>query len=201
MLNPSDIPANVTPALSTDGAEGVPVAPKWYVGFVASRAEKAVRDQLLAAGVEAYAATHSEIHIWRRNERKVVERVLITNVVFIRAQKRELIYILKNFPVTAFMIDRAKKVEDYKPSYAIVTDAEMQLLQSILRQQDYEVAFATSGFSLGDHVRVLGFDAHDQLAQIVRIPGDDSTYVGIRFQNLGCAYMKVPITSLIKVRL
>ena len=199
-MNPQKDIANptVTPATSTDGAAGV-AAGHWHIGIVPPRAEKAVRDRLLSLGHEAYAATRKEVHLWRRNERRVVENVLITNIVFVRTMDKELEG-LKKHRILSFMRDVAKKTDRGSTPYAVVRDSEMQVLQAMLAQDDFEVAFTPSDFTLGEYVEVLGFDTGDHLAQIVRLPNDNKSYVGIRVNFLGCAYMQVPLTRIQKVK-
>lgn len=198
-INPSETPSRATPAISTDGAVGVGKR-QWFVGYVPPRAEKKLRDNLLRNKLEAYAAVRNELHTWRRNERRIVESVIIPCVVFIKTRENELDTIQKKYCISSFMRDVARRRESGKIPFAIITDSEMALLQSMLRQTDYEVAFSPSMLTLGEHVRVLGFDADDQLAQIVSLPDDKHSYVGVRVGFLGCAYMKVPADRIVRVK-
>ena len=189
----------MTPATSTDGAVGVAAA-KWYIGIVPPRAEKSVRDRLLSLGYEAYAATRKEQHVWRRNERHTVEQVLITNIVFVHTVDKELEG-LRQHRILSFMRDTAKKTERGSTPYAIVRDAEMQALQAMLTQDEYEVSFTPSDYTIGEYVSIIGFgtDTAPRLAQIVRLPNDNKDYVGIRVNFLGCAYMQVPMGRIVKL--
>lgn len=192
----------MTPAQSTDGAAGVPGG-HWYIGIVSPRSEKSVRDKLLRSGREAYAATRREIHIWRRGERRAVEKVLITNIVFVRASERELVG-LKPFGILSYMRDAARESAAGRMAYATVRDEELTLLRAMLAQEDYTVSFAPQDFVLGESVRVLGFDADDQEGRIVRLPHEKGgktgkeVYVGVRLSFLGCAYMQVPVEQIRK---
>ena len=188
----------MTPATSTDGAAGVA---QWYIGIVPPRAEKSVRDRLLSLGYEAYAATRKERHVWRRNERHTVEQVLITNIVFVHTVDKELEGLRKH-RILSFMRDAAKKTERGSTPYAIVRDAEMQALQAMLTQDEYEVSFTPSDFTLGEYVSIIGFgtDTAPHLAQIVRLSNDNKDYVGIRVNFLGCAYMQVPMGQIFKIK-
>lgn len=200
MLEQTVKPLTTPTVKSTDGAEGVSKDKHWYVAMVTFRAEKAVRNNLARIGIEAYVATRKELHIWRREERKVIECVLIPSIVFVHVADSERGRILNEPNVKTFMVDRAGKKTVYgRNPLAIVPDAEMQLLQAMLAQDDFNVDFATSNFAVGDRVKIIGLGSGDQLAQIVRIPGDDSTYVGVRIETLGCAYMKIPQNRIIKI--
>lgn len=189
----------MTPVASTDGAGGVSKK-SWYVALVALRAEKSVRDNLQRYGIEAFVASRKEIHIWRREERKVIEKVLIPAVVFVHTTNAERETILKQPNVKAFMVNPAARKTAYgRNSLAIIPDAEMQLLQDMLAQNDLDVAFATSNFAVGDRVKILGLGTAERYAQIIRIPGDNNTFVGVRLETLGCAYMQLPPDRIIKI--
>lgn len=176
--------------------------PLWYILLVNVRSEKSVRDALLRQGYEAYVATRKELHIWRRSERRVVERVLISSVVFVHVteeQRRELL----DFPNTrSFLTDpaRAKEQGINRNPLAVVSDEEMNVLMQMLADDDADVAFATTDFAVGDYVRILGFDEQHNQAQIVRLPSDPATYVGVRVSFLGCAYMKVSPKQIVKIK-
>lgn len=189
----------MTPAISTDGAEGVAVR-RWYVLHVALRSEKAVRDRLLDLGVEAYVATRQEIHLWRRSERRIVEQVLIPAVVFVYVADSERIPLLRLPGIHSYMTNPAsQKTALGRNRLAIVPDAEMHTLQSILRQSEFDVAFATTNFAVGNKVRILGLGSDEHIAQIVNIPNDPASYVGIRLPFLGCAYMQLPLSRILKI--
>ena len=62
-----------------------------------------------------------------------------------------------------------------------------------------KVGFASSDFSIGENVRIIGFPPGRDIAQVVRLSGDNNTYVGLRVTFLGCAYMQVPLNRIIKI--
>ena len=107
---------------------------------------------------------------------------------------------IKADEVISFMMDPAKRNNPNGfRSFATIRESEMRLLKAMLGQEEYDVDFATS-FSLGEYVRIAGFDTYNDLAQIVELPGDKSSYVGVRVGFLGCAFMKVPVGRIIKVQ-
>ena len=103
--------------------------------------------------------------------------------------------------VTSLMRDPAKKGARSKggEEYASLTDEEMRLFQQMLSQEGTEVNFASTGFKVGDYVRIKDFADSDSKAQIVRIYGDTKTYVGLRVSFLGCAFMQVPLNRIVKI--
>ena len=197
--NPDESTSNATPAISTDGAVGVEES-HWFVGWVTPRSEKKVRDNMLSDNIEAYAAVRNELHTWRRNEKRIVKSVLIPCIVFVKTQKSMLEQLRKRYNLLSFMRDPARTQEGSRNPFAIISEAEMKALQSMVSQEEYEVAFENTQFTLGEHVQVVGLKYFSEMAQIVKLPGKKETFVGVRIGFLGCAYMKVPIDKVVKIK-
>lgn len=104
--------------------------------------------------------------------------------------------------VSALMRDPAKKGARSKgqDEYASISADEMHLFRQMLGQETADVKFATTNFTIGEYVRIKDFDADYNKAQIVRIYGDNKTYVGLRVSFLGCAYMQVPLSRIAKLK-
>ena len=187
----------VTPAIVADDAEGLP---RWYVAYVGTRAEKAVRDRLLSLGYEAYAATQWEIRVWQNGRKKKIERPVITQYVFIRLTERQRAVVVTMPEIHYFLVNKAGATNEYgRHLPAVIPDSQIQMLQRMLGQSDSAVRFATSGFAVGDTVRVLGWGDNLE-GHVVRIPGDHAKYVGIRIDQLGCAYMEISPDLLLKTK-
>ena len=208
MLDASQKEPEITPANVADEAEGVgksdistisEPARHWYIAYVGTRAEKAVRDRLLKEGIEAYAATQMEMRVRSNGRRVKIESPVITQYVFVRVTEKERRVIVEYPYIHFFLTDKASKPNDYgRHELAVIPDHQMSVLQSMLQQADSRVKFATEGFTIGDEVSVLGWE-EEVKGQIVRIRGDKARYIGIRIAQLGCAYMEVPPTRLIKL--
>lgn len=174
---------------------------QWYVALVAPRAEKTVRDALLQMGYDAFVASRKELHVWARGQRKIIERVLISCVVFVHVAEHKRLQVVRLPFIRSFLTNPASsKNELGRRPVAVIPDAEMQLLQAMLTQNDDEVAFATTDFAIGDIVEVLGLASQPLSARIVRLPGDSHNYVGVQLTSLGCAYMSISPERLIKVK-
>lgn len=200
MVEPNESVEKGTSATSTDVGGAVQESP-WYVLWVKPRTEKSVRDNLLHLGIEAFAATRLEMHTWRRGERRKVEKVLIPSIVFVRIEKQDRPLVEHLMNVTSLMRDPAKRGARSKggEEYASITNDEMLLFQQMLSQEDTQVNFASTNFTIGEYVRIKDFDEAYGKAQIVRIYGDKKTYVGLRVSFLGCAYMEVPLSRITKL--
>ena len=80
---------------------------------------------------------------------------------------------------------------------AVIPDGQMLTLQNMLSQEDAEVVFATTGFTVGDEVRVLGW-GDNIIGHVVRIRGEKGSYIGLRIDQLGCAYMEISPNRIVK---
>ena len=195
--------AKVTSVDVVDEAVGVSSGEekRWFIAYVGSRAEKSVRDMLRNKGVEAFAATQWELHVWKNGRRKKVETPVITQYVFIHvseAQRKELVELPE---IHFFLTDKASATNEYgRHRLATVPQAQMEVLMAMLAESDNRVQFATTGFTVGEEVRVLGW-GDNLTGTIVRLRGDHSRYIGIRITQLGCAYMELSPKRLVKKNL
>ena len=195
------IDAKVAPAVVADDAVGVSNGEEkhWFIAYVGSRAEKSVRDKLLKKGYEAFAATQWELHVWKNGRRKKIEQPVITQYVFVRVTEKERLQIVEFPEIHFFLTDKASATNEFgRHSLATVPNAQMEMLMTMLADSENRVQFATTGFSIGEEVRVLGW-GDNITGSIVRLRGDKSRYIGIRIPQLGCAYMEVSPKLLVKV--
>ena len=97
--------------------------------------------------------------------------------------------------VKAFLINRSSE----QRTFATVSDEQIWRLKRMLGQSEQAVQFMTSGFTLGEEVIVMNLGNNDYTGRIVRVPGDNSTYVGVRLDTLGCAYLEISPENLMPV--
>ena len=197
-VTPVDVADEAVGVSGSNISGGQEPAKHWYVAYVGTRAEKAVRDRLNREGIEAYAATQDEIRIRRNGRRVKIETPVITQYVFVRVTEKERKVIVEYPYIHFFLTDKASKTNEYgRHNLAIIPDHQMAVLQAMLQQADNRVKFVNEGFALGDEVSILGWGDNIK-GRIVRIRGDKSHYIGIRIDQLGCAYMEVPPNRLVK---
>ena len=70
-----------------DDAVGVSET-KWFVAIVNSRHEKSVADKLHTTGIETYVATQKEMRVWANGRRKIVDRVVVPSMVFVKCTEK-----------------------------------------------------------------------------------------------------------------
>lgn len=134
-----------------DDAVGIP-STNWYVAIVTPRHEKAVADKLRKFNIDCYVAIQKENHLWANGRCKIIDRVVIPSIVFIRctdAIRRE---IVKQSYIHRFMVNHAAAGTLNKP-VAIIP--ELQKLKFILGQSALPVNFTPTLFKVNDNVRVI----------------------------------------------
>lgn len=184
---------------SSENSTSLKASRKWFVAYVGTCAEKVVRNRLNEKGYEAYAATRWEIRVRSNGRRVKIERPVITQYVFVHVTEEER-RVIVNFPyIHYFLTDKATEKDQFgKHRLAVVPDRQMQTLQAMLSEEDAVVQFTSTEFSVGDEVSILGWD-DDVTGHIVRIRGDKCRYIGVRIQQLGCAYMEVSPAKLVLI--
>ena len=184
--------------MKSEEAEEKIDARQWLVARVAPNTEKASRERLIELGYDAFVASQQEIRIYKngnRKKRKKIERVVITQYVFLHLTEQERRTVVTLPFVKAFLINRSSE----QRTFATVSDEQIRRLKRMLGQSEQTVQFMTSGFTLGEEVIVMNLGNNDYAGRIVRMPGDNSTYVGVRLDTLGCAYLEISPENLMPV--
>ena len=184
--------------MKSEEAEEKIDARQWLVARVAPNTEKASRERLIELGYDAFVASQQEIRIYKngnRKKRKKIERVVITQYVFLHLTEQERRTVVTLPFVKAFLINRSSE----QRTFATVSDEQIRRLKRMLGQSEQAVQFITSGFTLGEEVIVMNLGNNDYTGRIVRVPGDNSTYVGVRLDTLGCAYLEISPENLMPV--
>lgn len=207
---------DVTPANVADDAVGVPGSDekgpfspseskpqssdtrRWYIARVMPRAEKTSRDNLLKDNIEAYAATQWQVSVWRNGRKKKIEKPVITQYIFVRVTEEERLRIVKLPYILSFLTNRAGTANEYgRLPLSTISDEEMRTLKEMLNG-NLPVNFTDSGFSIGEKVSLVGW-AEDIEGEIVRLHGSKTNCIGVRINQLGCAYIEVKPSMLKRI--
>ena len=137
-----------------DGAVGISEA-KWFVAIVNSRHEKAVAEKLCERDVECYVAKQREMRVWQNGRRKMIDRVVIPSVVFVRCTEKERREIVALPYVNRFMVNRTTDSGMLNRPAATIPAVQMQRLQFMLGQSETPVNFEPTVFKVNDNVRVI----------------------------------------------
>ena len=198
---------DMTPMMGTGDAVGMQEAEEnasgealqyWLIARVAPNTEKSTATKLKSLGYDVFVASQKELRIWKngeRRKRKWVDRVVITQYIFMHITMKQREEVIRYSFVKAFLKDSAAK---NKTAFAVVSDNHMASLKAMFGQSDYPVAFSPSDFHIGEKV-CIHLGNYDYTAQIVRKRGDKTSYYGIRINELGCAYIEVPSSAIDKI--
>jgi len=172
----------------------------WFVAIVNNKAERQCARKLENLGYECYVPTQAETHQWRNGTRKVVDRIILPSMVFIRTTERERKQQIVTLPyINRFLPNRASSKDAYgKHPIAVIPDKQMQRLKFVLGHADAPVEFEPVTFNLGDRVRVVRGGLIGAEGYVVEC-GDD-TYFAIRVDFLGVAKVRVMRDDIEKLR-
>lgn len=189
--------SQVPSAQKVDDAVGMPNR-QWFVAIVGRNTEKACRERLSALGYESYVATQMETRVWRTGQKKQVERVLISNILFIHVTERERLEIVKLPYINYFLTDKAGHTNDFgRHPLAVIPDSQMDMLRFMLYHADSPVSFTSEPLRLGDHIRVI----RGQLTGCEGYVAKDGnqTHLVVRIDFLGSAQVSISSEDLEKI--
>lgn len=184
--------------MGVDGAVGVPEE-KWFVAIVNPRHEKSVAEKLVNLGCSAYVATQSELHVWKNGRRKMVDRVVIPSVVFVKcteATRREIVtlpFILR------FMVNRSCRTESLGRSLAVIPEEQISRLKFMLGQSDEPVDFVPTAFHVNENVRVIRGYFNGLTGEIMK-DSDGSHLLVVGLSILGGAVVHVKPQDVEKIQ-
>lgn len=180
-----------------DGAVGLPDA-KWFVAIVNSRHEKSVAEKLQTTGIETYVAVQKEMRVWANGRRKIVDRIVISSMVFVKCtelQRRQIV----NLPyVNRFLVNRSTDSGGLNKPVAVIGDAEIRKLKFMLGQSDSPIEFAPTEFHVNDNVRVIRGSLRGLEGEI-RENSDGTHTLVVSFSILGGATVHITPQDVEKI--
>ncbi len=171
-------------------------SPKWYVAVVKPRYERICRDELHDLGHEAYIASQTDTRLYACRHRRQVERIIIPNIVFVHTTEPERRQMLResNF-IHHFMTDRAAQSPEHgHQPFAIIPEAQMEMLRFMLYHADRPVEFTTLPYQPGDRIRVIRGELQGFEGDFVR-QGAQS-YAIVTLGSLGTVKATIPVADI-----
>ena len=180
-----------------DGAVGVPEA-KWFVAIVNSRHEKSVAESLHNLKVECYVATQKEMRVWSNGKRKIIDRVVIPSLVFVKCTENKRREIVALPYINRFMVNRTAETNGLNKPVAVIGDAEIAKLKFMLGQAERPVEFVPNIYKVRDIVRVVRGSFQGLTGEILsNSDGTHALLVGISL--LGGARMLIDPVDVVKI--
>ena len=197
MILPHDSNCVKAASHDVDGAVGVSDT-KWFVAIVNSRHEKMVEKRLSEIGVEAYVATQKEMRVWANGRRKIVDRVVIPSMVFVRCTEMERRQIVSLSCINRFLVNRTADSGSLNKPVAVIADAEISTLKFMLGHAETPVEFVGQHYHSGDRVRVIRGSLHGLEGEI-RANSDGTHTLLVSLSLLGGATVHIDPSDVEKV--
>lgn len=174
---------------------------QWFVAIVNNRSEKLCANRLEKLGVESYVPTQTEMHQWQSGAKKMIERVVLPAMVFVKTTENERKTTVVRQPyIKRFMPNRACSTNNYgKYPVAVIPDEQISRLKFILGNANAPVEFEQTAFKLGDKVRVIRGGLMGMEGNIIECNDKAEAYFAIRVDFLGVAKVKVSRENLEKI--
>lgn len=197
MKSDSGTDNQVTAALKVDDAVGVHKR-QWFVAVVGRNTEKACREKLQNLGFETFVATQYETRIWRTGQKKKIERVIISTLIFIRATERERREVV-NLPfIKYFLTDKAGQANDFgRHPLAVIPDEQMEKLRFMLFHADSPVCFTDNPLHLGDRIRVVRGSLQGLEGSVART--GDASHIAVHIDFLGYAMVDISLMDIERI--
>lgn len=172
----------------------------WYVAIVTHNTEKACGEKLEKDGYEIYVPTQREMRRWRNGRRKLIDRVVIPTIIFIRCTEQERRTEIVNLPfIKRFMMNRATAVGPTRSSQvAVVPEEQIEKLRFILYNADSPVSIESAPLRLGDKVRVIRGRLMGLEGNVIQHK-DGNPDIIVQLDILGCARMNISQDDLEKI--
>lgn len=189
---------NVAPVKATGDAVGVSSGEenneenlRWYVAIVNNRAEKKCAELLTAMGIENYVATQKEVHVWSRGRKRVIDRIVMPSLVFVRTTEHHRLKTVAPLPyVNRFYVNRAGEKNEFgRYPVAIISQKEIDTLRFMLGESVNPVTIEERHLKVGDPIRVVRGALKTLQGRIREIDGD--TYLYVSLDILGSAKVKI----------
>lgn len=189
----------VTSANVVDGAVGLEET-HWYVAVVNNNSERSIAEKLmdkrLEDAYECYVPIQREERVWKNGRKKVVDRVLLPAMLFVKCTEKKRRKALDLGFVKKFMLDHTKGCDGHFP-VAIIPDRQMQQFKDLLSKATAPVTVENVHFRLGDAVRItLGALAGIEGNIIVEPQG---TFLVIAIDSLGFAKVQINQNEVEKI--
>lgn len=183
--------------LGVDGAVGVSDT-KWFVAIVNSRHEKSIAEKLLEINIVSYVATQKEMRLWKNGRRKLIDRVVIPSMVFVKCTEEQRRSIVALPYINRFMVNRTVDTKGLNKPVAVISDPEIQKLKFMLGQTDYQIEFVPTVFRTHDNVRVIRGSLRGLEGEIQNNP-DGTHCLVVSIPILGGAIMHIDPKEVEKI--
>lgn len=155
----------------------------WLVAFVRMHHERKTSERLTKMGIENFLPIQRELHVWS-DRRKMIDRVLLPMMLFVRADLRQRDEVLSLASVSRYMVFSGQSTP------AIIPDEQMERFRFMLDYSDEAVNISPTSLSPGEKVCVIKGPLIGLKGELVTVNGKSK--VAVRLDMLGCACVDMP---------
>lgn len=164
----------------------------WYVAYVMSCRERKAAEALGAIGYEHYLPVQREVRQWS-DRKKVVERMVLPRMIFIRCTNMERVRVLKEIPaIYCFMNSKGP----YTP--VVVPDIQLETFRSMVERSGRPVSVVTETFAPGDKVRVKDGPLTGCECELISVSGKKC--LAVRLGAIGTLTVEMGLETLEKIK-
>ena len=164
----------------------------WYAAYVRATREKKIAAEINSIGTECYLPTRKCKRRWS-DRIKIIDKLVIPRVLFIRATPQERLELLKLLP------DRMRFMTEKGPySPVVIPDSQMEVFQKMVSGEEAEIRFSKEDLSPGDKVMVMQGPLAGSECEMIRISGKNC--IAARLSILGTATVEIPISFVEKIK-
>lgn len=147
---------------------------QWHVVYTRSRAEKKVQLELSLKSIESFVPLQKKLRQWK-DRKKWVEMPLMSGYCFVRISRKEYDMVLQSNNVVSYVRFEGKA--------AIIPDRQIEALQQMLKQYDFEVDVTNENFAPGKRVEVIGGPMIGLRGELVKTWGKNKFIIRINQIN------------------
>lgn len=176
--------------------EGLPF---WYVAITKTNKEKKLHQFLLDEGYDTYLPVQEEEHLWSRNRKRIIERLVIPGYVFIHCteDRRKALFddpalrAVTSLYLSHFMVNHSGTKNSYsRKPLATIPAHQMQMLMYMVGNSDTPVTIESAPLHVGATVRVMRGNLKGFTGELEVLP-DNSTKLILRLHTLGSAKVTI----------
>ncbi|QIA08510.1 UpxY family transcription antiterminator [Draconibacterium halophilum] len=158
----------------------------WHVVYTRSRAEKKVVQELNANGIECFLPLQKKLRQWK-DRKKWVETPLISGYCFVNITRKEYDKVLQLDNVVCYITFERKA--------AIVSQAEIDALRTLLLQFDFDVHVTRENFEPGKLVEIIEGPMVGLKGELIESRGKNK--IALRIEQIETSFLvEIPASYL-----
>lgn len=161
----------------------------WYAVYIASRAEKKVKERLDEAGIDNYLPLRTEYRIWSDRKKKI-SVPLIPGYIFVWIKEEAFISVLTVPGVVAFLKEKGKAVA--------IPDRQIECLRFVEREVEGAIEISFEDIPAGTPVEIIRGSLAGFQGEMVK--WKDKYHIALRVENLGCALVMIAASCVKKLK-